>query len=161
LSEFRGHGSLETSDTAGTSGMHRVTFWKHGNADSSEGGKLLVRMDCAMNEVRTGLHEGLVFEALVVFVEAAILEHGDPFAQGLLEFEHPRLKLIEPLSLFHALNVRSKRFGQIDCGKHLHDGTHNGPTILVYLSVSVSDIRHLGSSGGRIRTRCGNTAGNA
>ena len=100
-----------------------------------------------MSENRTGCAASLVVKALVVFVEAAILEHCDPLAQSVLELQHPRLQLVEPLGLFHALDVGSKRFGQIDCGEHLHDRTHNGPTILVDLSVPVSDIRHFGSPG--------------
>jgi hypothetical protein len=73
---------------------------------------------------------GLVVEAVVIFVEAAVLEHGNSLAQRALEFKNTRELLIEAFGLFHALDIGSKRFGQIDCGEHLHDRTYDVPTDL-------------------------------
>jgi hypothetical protein len=84
---------------------------------------------------------------IVVLVKAAILQYGDSLSQRFLELDHAWQLLIKAVSGFHALDVRPQRFGQIDCGEHLHHRPKNGPTILAHVNASVSDIRHRGSSG--------------
>jgi hypothetical protein len=87
---------------------------------------------------------GLAVERLAIFVESAVLEHGNALAQGLLELKHAWKLLIETFGLFHAFDVGPERFSQIDCGEHLHDGTYDVPTVPGHVTVSVGDIRHLG-----------------
>jgi len=92
---------------------------------------------------------GLVVERVAFFIEVAVLEHGNPLAQGALELKHTWKLLIETFGLFHAFDVGPKRFSQIDCGEHLHDGTYDVPTVPGDVPVSVGDIRHRGFKPGR------------
>jgi hypothetical protein len=95
---------------------------------------------------------GLVVERVAFFIEVAVLEHGNPLAQGALELKHTWKLLIETFSLFHALDVGPKRFSQIDCGEHLHDSTYDVPTVPGDVTVSVGDIRHPGFQAGTVRS---------
>ena len=90
---------------------------------------------------------------LVALVEPAILEHRDPPAKRLLELNHSRQLLIESLSLLDTVDIGPQRFGQIDCGEHLHGGTFDAsivsPQILISLVIFVTSHSKKGHQRGR------------
>lgn len=62
----------------------------------------------------------LVVETTVVVARPTIFEDGNPLTDRVFEFNHTRKLLIQAVGFFDVLDIGSKRFGQIDCGEHLH-----------------------------------------